>query len=372
MSTFSPDPIMRRIHACVLAGIPVCLWGPPGSGKTARILQYGQATRRHTERMLLSRCEPIDLKPRIYEGGRVVVADPPEIERLRTAGGGILFLDELNRATRETEGAALDRIDAPPHGVAVLAAGNPPTKGQAARSLESAAANRFCHLEVSLDADAWARGQLHGWDAEIGSFPFPTEADMDLALAEQHARALVAAWIPRRASSLEREPDNTVLAGKAWPSARTWEYARRVYAVATWLKLDVDDTAALVGGCIGAGNAVEFMQFAHDASNVPDPEMILAKPEAFRPFRDRVDITIVAVSGVASAVERKPSDERWRAAWTVARVCEDAQQADAGMVLGDMLMRAYKRLTPETRKKERITDPAALIPPRMRKILTGV
>ena len=32
----SPDPILRRMHACVLALIPAFFWSDPGAGKTAR------------------------------------------------------------------------------------------------------------------------------------------------------------------------------------------------------------------------------------------------------------------------------------------------------------------------------------------------
>src|SRR5271166_6431142 len=104
------DPIIRRMHACVLSRVPVILWGPPGSGKTARVRQYAAARSLHLERWLLSRCEPIDLKPRIYFEGKTIACRPPELERAANATAALLFLDELNRAARETEGAALDVI----------------------------------------------------------------------------------------------------------------------------------------------------------------------------------------------------------------------------------------------------------------------
>lgn len=372
MSTFSNDPIMRRLHACALAQVPSVLWSPPGSGKTARVKAYSAARKSAYERAILSRCEPIDIKPRSIGDDGARVHEMPELTRLRAAGGGILFLDELNRAERSVEGAALDIIDNPPKGVFVVAACNTPTKGQASRSLSSAAANRFCHLTVTSDSDAWARAQLHGWDAETGTFPLPSDPEAEMLPHEQHARALVSAWVPRRAGAFNKEPDNAIAAGKAWPSARTWEYARQVYTVARWLRLDVDDMSALVGGCIGEGNAIEFLQFALDASQVPDPETILQNPENFRPVRDRVDITIVAITGVAQAVERDMTDARWRAAWKVARVCEDYNCPDAGLVLGDLLTKAYKGLGKDAIRAKKISDPAQLVPPRMRKIFTGV
>ena len=79
------DPILRRVHACVLARVPVCLWGEPGTGKTERVKSYAKARSLHLERWLLSRCEPIDIRPRIYHEGRVIVGEAPEVERCRAA-----------------------------------------------------------------------------------------------------------------------------------------------------------------------------------------------------------------------------------------------------------------------------------------------
>ena len=364
------DPILRRIHACALARVPACLWGPPGSGKTARALSYQRARGLHLERWLLSRCEPIDIKPRIYEGGRVVVCDPPEIERLTSNGGGILFLDELNRASRETEGAALDRIDSPPKNVILLAACNPPSRGQAARSLESAAANRFCHLDVAADAKAWADAQVGGWDeGDGGAFAVPGP-DL-LARGEARAAAFVSAFIRRMPDRLEKAPDNPVDAGRAWPSTRSWEYARRLHGVAMALGLDSEDTRELVAGCVGAGPSLEYAAYVLDA-DLPDPEDLLAEPDKYTPPKGRVDRTVAALTAVAGAVDRQFTDPRWKAAWKLLTRCLDADQADAGMVGADLLIATWKRLgRKDAAAQKAITHPQSLMPNRMAQILAG-
>lgn len=361
------DPIIRRMHACVLAGVPVCLWGESGEGKTVRTKAYAKARGLHLERWLLSRVEPIDLKPRIYQDGQVVVCDAPELARLTRHGGGLLFLDELNRAMRETEGAALDIMDAPPPNVSVVAACNPPSRGQAARSLGAAAANRFCHLEVDADAIVWSNAQIGGWPELDGELPIP--AVDAIARAEARARALVSAFIRKVPAALQKCPDNPVDAGKAWPSTRTWEHARVLLTYAMALDLDLEDTRKLVAGCVGDGPAVEFISYVQDA-DLPDPEDLLAKPKEYMPDPARIDRTIAAMTAVAGAVERRFTDARWCAGWELIHQCVRANVADAGIVGADLLMAAYKRLGKrDEAAKKALTNPAQLMPQRLAEIL---
>lgn len=369
------DPIIRRLFACVLARVPACMWGPPGTGKTARVASLQQTLNVHMERWLLSRCEPIDLKPRIYHEGKIIVAKPPEIERLGAAPArenlaklrGILFLDEFNRSARETEGAALDIVDNPPEGVAVLAACNPPSKGQAARSLESAAANRFCHLDVEADAKAWATAQVAGWDGLKEELKPPSSEA--LAKAETRARTYVSAFVRRKPDLLEAPPNDPVSAGKAWPSTRTWEMARKLHAVTMALGYDSEDTRVLIAGCVGDGVAIEYMTFISDA-DLPDPEELLRNPASYTPPKGRVDKTVTALTGVAGALESKLDDARWRASWALVQRCLDADQADAAIVGADMFLASYNR-----RKRaggvDGLTLPAKLMPNRMAQLLVG-
>jgi len=338
-----PDPIMRRLHACVTALVPVYMEGGPGTGKTSRTEAYARITGRHYKRWLLSRCEPIDLKPRVYHEGRVIVCDPPEIEDLvieaRKVKGGIAFYDELNRATRETENAALDRIDAPPEYVAVVAAGNPVKRGQSARALGSAAANRFCHLQVPANPQAWAQAQLVGWAADEADFPTPDADEQSRALTK--VKALASAFIKRMPDMLDNEPDDPTLAGKAWPSPRSWEAAEKVYAVAASLGYSVDDRLALLSGCVGEGAAISFMAYCTDADLV-DAEAWLADPKSITLEADRVDRSIAALTAVVAAVQSDFTEKRWAAAWEIMGHVTDTGGFDAAVVGGDMLVTHYR------------------------------
>jgi MoxR-like ATPase len=353
------DPIIRRMHACALAFVPCLLWGGPGTGKTARVVSYGKARGLHVERWLLSRCEPIDLKPRIYHDGKVVEGTPPEIARL--AKGGVLFADELNRSTREVEGAMLDRIDNPPPGVIVVAACNPPSRGQAARSLESAAANRFCHLDVDADSPAYASALLTGWP--MGSDDLDEPDPKTLSRETPTARSIGSAFIRHRGESvLSKEPATPVEAGRAWPSPRSWDHALRLYAMARALSLGVEDTTALLGGCVGPGAAVEFLAFAADSEI--DPEELIKNPKAWVPPVSRVDKTIAALTMVVGAVARDLTDARWKAAWGLVEIAADASQADAALFAASALI----SLEP---KGKGLTRAHVLMPARIAKLLTA-
>jgi hypothetical protein len=364
-----PDPIIRRIHACVLAGVPPFLWGTPGTGKTARVFSYETMTSRHVERWLLSRVEPIDIKPRVYHDGKAVVCDAPEVERVASTRG-ILFFDELNLSTRETEGAALNLMDHPPSGVSIIAAGNPPSRGQAARYLGAPAANRFCHLTVESDPKAWAAGMMSGWTVE----PLETLAVEREVLdaAQRKMAALVATYIRHQPGDLEAKPETTAEAGGAWASSRTWDFVSRLLAVSSVLGLPEEDVQALTCGCVGPGPGLKIAAWV-DARDLPDPEALLADPTSYKPPVDRIDRILATCSAVFAAVDRELTADRWKAAWKLDNVICDAGVADGAMMFADMLQSDVflKRARTGSLPKE-IVSAAALMPKRIASMLVGV
>src|SRR5262249_33119045 len=104
------------------------------------------------------------------DGGTVRFAPPDWARRLADAGRGVLFLDEISTAPPAVQAGLLRGGLARPVGdlsrpadVTVVAAANPPEQAADGWDISPPLANRFCHLDWSLDAGEWAAGILAGF-----------------------------------------------------------------------------------------------------------------------------------------------------------------------------------------------------------------
>ena len=138
-------PVTEALAVSVQAGVPVLLWGSPGTGKTSVVRALGEALGWPTEVVIGSIREPADFAglPVVIDGC-VQMAPPLWARRLAAAGYGLLFLDELTTAPPAVQAAmlrvVLERVVgdlALPEGVRVVAAANPrkrpPTGGNSRR-----------------------------------------------------------------------------------------------------------------------------------------------------------------------------------------------------------------------------------------------
>lgn len=146
----------------------VHLWGAPGIGKSdvtrwlAKDLGWNLIEFRANLR------ETVDLRG-------IPVADPvtgvtrwlvpDELPRVdRDGPNGILFLDELNTASPQMQAALFQLVlerklgdYVLPEGWVIVAAGNRVTDRAAAQRMPTALRNRFAHIYVVADVDAWAK-----------------------------------------------------------------------------------------------------------------------------------------------------------------------------------------------------------------------
>jgi MoxR-like ATPase len=257
------------------------IWGPPGVGKSSIVKQaalevFGKYIEKAgsedfaIKHIKLSRvniegferiykeergtyCDPTDLKgiPRI-SGDATEWLPPASLPREdRDAPQGVLFLDELPSAPpavqiamhrlvldRELENYKL------PDGWHVVAAGNRRTDMSVVYEMPSPLANRFVHLEVEPDLDAWKewaykariRHEVIAFLNMMHSTKKPLLLDMEAA-------------------------KNSV----AFPSPRSWEMVSRI--------LDVfGPNEKLIAGAVGTGAAVEFIGFLKVYKDLPSPE----------------------------------------------------------------------------------------------------
>ncbi len=300
------------------ARVPVLLWGPPGTGKTASVLALGQALGWPVECVIASIREPSDFAglPVLADGG-VVLHAPAWAHRLAQAGYGILFLDEISTATPAQQAGLLrvilERVvgDLPlPQRVSVVAAANPPECAAGGWDLSAPLANRFCHLTWTLDASTWVDGMLSGWQAPaIPRLPEDWESRIPAS------RTLIASFVRHRPHLLLQLPASEEQAGRAWASPRSWDAASRLLAACDAAQVGEDVLSALLAGCVGEGPALEFLTWRREL-DLPDPEALLADPGSFH-LPARGDQAFAVLAAVAAAAVGKLDRPRWLAAWQV-------------------------------------------------------
>jgi len=99
---------LEALGVAVSAGVPVLLWGSPGTGKTSAVVALGEGLGWPVETVTGSIREPSDFAglPVVIDGS-VRLSPPGWATRLCEAGEGLLFLDELTTAPPAVQAAML-------------------------------------------------------------------------------------------------------------------------------------------------------------------------------------------------------------------------------------------------------------------------
>ena len=337
------SPTLQAAALAIEAGVPVLLWGSPGSGKSSSIAALADVLGRHCETVIASIREPSDFAGLpVVADGSVTFAPPRWAENLASSDQGLLFLDEISTAPPAVQAALLRVVleravgDLPlPPSTSVVAAANPPEQAADGWDLAAALANRFCHLDWAIDATTIAEGLAAG-------FPPPQApvlpANWD-AIAVQ-ARANVSAFLMLRPSLVSALPSDVSAAGQAWPSPRTWEMAAQLLGAARAAQAAESVVAMLVTGCVGTAAGMEFLGWLQDI-DVPDPEFLLAAP-ADAVIPERGDLAWAVLTAVAAAVAARPTPERWAAGWQIL-----GKAAETAPDVGAMAARVLAKCRPD-------------------------
>jgi hypothetical protein len=317
------DAQLEALTLAVAADLPVLLWGEPGIGKTAALNQLADALDLPLTTVIASVHEPSD-----FAGLPVIGADPavhgvpmapPDwAVRLVKAGHGLLFLDELSTAPPAVQAALLRvvlerRIGALtlPPGVRIVAAANPRSSAADGWELSAPLANRFVHLQWAFEHDVVVRGLGGVW-------PLAQLPELDagrLSEAVTFARRAVCGLLAARPKLVHQLPSSETRRGGAWPSPRSWDMALRLVAFATAAGTSREVLSMLVRGAVGDGPGLELLA-GLDRMDLPDPEDLLREPSA-AVLPERGDLRQAVLDAVVDAVRRRPTRERWDAAWTV-------------------------------------------------------
>jgi hypothetical protein len=313
---------VQALGTAVAAGVPVLLWGAPGTGKTSVIRAMADAAQLPCETVIASIREPSDFAglPIVEhrDGGappRVSFAPPSWASALAEAGRGLVFFDEISTAPPAVQAAllrvVLERTVGDltlPDAVSVVAAANPPEQAADGWELSPPLANRFCHLDWPIDARTVAAGFAGGWPTpRLPQLPdgWPRRVPV--------TRSWVAGFLTVRPMLALAVPEDPAGAGRAWPSPRTWDMLARLHAAAQAGEIGQLAISLLIRGCVGPGPGVEYLTWLAEA-DLPDPEAVLADPEGFA-LPERGDRAYAALTSVAAAVAAEPTADRWARGW---------------------------------------------------------
>ncbi|MEW2347653.1 MoxR family ATPase [Streptomyces sp. NPDC006684] len=316
-----PNDDLEALTLAVAADLPVLLWGEPGIGKTAALTQLAESLDLPLTTVIASVHEPSDFSglpvigPDPASEG-IPMAPPDWAVRLVRAGRGLLFLDELSTAPPAVQAALLRlvlerRVGALrlPPAVRIVAAANPPASAADGWELSPPLANRFVHLTWRHDPRVVVRGLGGTWP--VAALPALDAGRLTEAVA--YARRAVCGFLTARPTLVHRLPSTETVRGNAWPSPRSWDMALRLTAFASAAGAGRDVLALLVRGAVGDGPGYEFL--AHlDRMELPDPEDLLADP-AHAVLPERGDRRQAALDAVVAAVNARPEQGRWQAAW---------------------------------------------------------
>ncbi|MBT9258222.1 MAG: MoxR family ATPase [Clostridiales bacterium] len=334
---------VKAVAVAIEARVPVLLWGEPGTGKTATVEALAAKLGLPLEVIIASIREPSDFSglPVLRDDG-VHLEPPVWAKRLAEAGKGILFLDEISTAPPAVQAAllrvVLDRVVGElelPKDVAVVAAANPPEMAAGGWDLTPPMANRFVHIDWTVDVQTWLDRAGSGFRLpDVPRLPSGWEDGIPQALS------LVRAFIQRRPELLQKFPKNAEAAGRGWPSARSWTAAARLLAAAKAAGLGEEGEGILLSGAVGPGAALEFLRWRKDL-DLPDPEDLLRDPESFR-LPVRGDAAFAVLSSVAAAVLSKLTKERWMAAWDIMAKAAEQGAADVAAAAVRSLAEAFR------------------------------
>ena len=340
------DNALTALGICISARLPALLWGDPGQGKTA-VLESARESGWHVETVIITHSEPSDFAGLpVIRGDSVELAPPAWATRLAEhEGPGLAVFDEFSTASPALQAAALRPLThyevgalSLPRSVSFVAAANPADVAAAGWELAAPTASRFVHLDWAMPGEVYAEGLVTGRWPTLPTWVDP--AGLAVRLATEHV--LVSGFLRARESQLTVIPQAAQERGRAYPTPRTWTYAARLSAFARAVGANDDVRRLLIAGCIGAGAAHEYLRWCA-ATDLPDPENLLADPSSADFTSTRPDRVFVALQAVLAAVTQRSTSGRWEAAIEVCARAADQVGIDPAVPTVRALMRPEAR-----------------------------
>jgi hypothetical protein len=269
------------------------IWGGPGLGKSALVAQEAAAINFKLIDIRLTQMEPTDLRgipvPTVLNADETVVrwaipevfpqryVDPTTGQISRTANvvdkitghkydGAVILLDELPNAPPSVQAGSYQLVlDGAlgeyvcPDNVVVIAAGNRDTDKGATYKMPTPLANRFVHVEIKEDYEEWV---AH-------------------AVSEDYHPEVVGYVSAFKAELYQFDPKS---ASRGFPTPRSWNTVSDILHA----EPEVNDQTllGLIGGTVGDGVGVKFIEYRKNAARLPKASDILDGKNAEMPNKD--------------------------------------------------------------------------------------
>lgn len=269
----TPSQLLQAVEGSYKLRAPLFVWGPPGIGKSDVMRQAAEKLKIDLIDKRLAQSDPTEIKGYPWPDQAKKVMRFFQDASLPTKGKGILFLDELPHAPPAVQAVAfqlvLDRKVGDytlPDGWQVIAAGNRVTDRAGAHTINSALANRFVHVELTVDNEEW----------------------IDWAIANK--------LDPLTIGYIRYRPENLCVAEikpgeKAFNTPRSWARADQI------MRLGLDEAVQrqMLCGTLGEGVGTEFVGYCKAHADLVSIDRILMAPED-APLPENTAATYAVVS----------------------------------------------------------------------------
>ena len=292
-TTQSQLPSLYSAYAEI--GVSLMVWGSPGIGKSQSVAAYAASIGGQMLDVRLSSYDSVDIRGLPDTSSGYTVWCPAST--LPIVGNDafpddiplVLFLDELMLAKKEVFPVALQIILDRTVGehklkdnVQIIAASNRETDRTGVAKMPTALANRFGHVEVVSDLEAWKK-----WAFNAGIHP------------------AIVGYLNARPQNLDQFEAAALNGAKAFATPRMWEFVNR--ALSHGGTKDPALTEVVLYTLLGEGVGAEFVGFLRTADRLPTLEQIVRDPEGAK-VPQETDALYACASMLSSRITAKQVD----------------------------------------------------------------
>ena len=265
--TVTVKEAISRVTRAIKANRPLFLWGPPGVGKSELcqgIVDSGALGKAKLIDIRASLLDPTDVRgfpaPDV-ENNRMIWLPPvdfPTEEEAAQYDTILILFDELNSGAQSVQAALYQLIlngrvgqYVLPKNVRIVAAGNRESDKGVTYRMPTPLANRFVHLEIRADFEAW----------------------LDWAVTNKINEDVVGYISFAKADLFDFDPRSS---GHAFATPRAWTFVSQFCDEKDITDAELTD---LVAGTVGEGAATEFKGFVKIYQDLPKIQDIVRSPD---------------------------------------------------------------------------------------------